>query len=86
MAIEWTQQALTLSDVKNIVVTPVARDDESGEFIRELRIFGGDDAVTAPIQGIDEFASDQKGHLLVTLRLKTKNRQTIHITAPSLEF
>lgn len=85
MAIEWTQQSLTLSDVKSVVVTAVAQDPESGEYVRELRIFGGDNQPIPPIQDIDAPPAAQ-GHLLVTLRLRTRDRQRIQISVPSLEF
>lgn len=85
MPIELTQQALTLSDVSSVVVTPVVQDEATGEYVRELRIFGGDGEPVAPIQGIDAPAPGQ-GRLLVTLRLTTTDRARIAISVPSSEF
>lgn len=76
---------MTLSDVKDIVVTDVAQDRETGDYIREVRIFGGDDQPVPPITDIDSPPAG-KGRLLVTLRLKTRSREGIHITVPSLVF
>jgi len=83
MAIDVTQQALTLSDVKGVVITGVAQD-ESGEYVRELRIFGGD-VLTPPILPVDAPPPGQ-GRLLLTVRLRSANRSRIQIAVPSLEF
>lgn len=84
MAIQWTQQSLTVSDVKEVIVTDVAQDRETGQYIREVRIFGGDDQPEPPILDINQ--EPAKGRLLVTLRLTTQSRERIHIVVPSLFF
>ena len=42
MTLLTTQQSLTVGDVTNIVVTPLVRDEDTGLFVRELRIFTTD--------------------------------------------
>lgn len=84
MAIEWTQQSLSVSDVRSIVVTTIEQDDKTGEYVRELRIFGVDDGPEPPILNIDQQPPGQK--LLVTLRLKTTSRDRVSISVPSLSF
>lgn len=84
-SIQLTQSALTLTDVRSITVTEVAQDQTTGEYVRELRIFGGDSEPTPPITGIDQPPSAQ-GRLLLTIRLITSNRNRIQIAVPSLEF
>lgn len=85
LSIELTQQALTLADVRSVVVTEVAQDGESGEFVRELRVFGGDPTPIPPITDMDAVVPGQ-GHLLITLRLRSADRRRIRISVPPLEF
>lgn len=84
MAIIITQQSLSLSGVRSVVVTPVAQDGESGEYVRELRIFA--DAATAASPIPEEGAPPDKGRLVVTLRLQSTDRTRIAISVPSTEF
>jgi len=83
--IQFTSQAITLTDVRGVVVTDVVQDQDNGEYVREIRIFGGDNVPVPPIQNTDAPLQGQ-GHLLVTLRLKTADRRKIFISIPSLEF
>lgn len=83
MAIDVTQQSMTLTNVRSVVVTEVAQDKDSGDYVRELRIFGGD-TITPPIQGID--APSQTYPLLITLRLRSADRRRIAISVPAMEF
>lgn len=85
MAIDLTQQSFTLSDVRTVVVTEVAQDQESGDYVRELRIFGGDSAPEPPITGIDT-PPTQQGRLMMTLRLRSADRRRIQISVPAMEF
>lgn len=84
-AINVTSQSLTLTDVRAVVVTEVAQEPESGDYVRELRVFGGDPTPIPPITGIDTPQPDQ-GRLLVTLRLRSADRRRIRISVPAMEF
>lgn len=79
------QQSLTLTDVRAVVVTEVAQEQGGGDYVRELRIFGGDLTPIPPITDIDA-APQGQGRLLVTLRLKSADRQRIRISVPAMEF
>ena len=49
MTLLTTQQSLTVGDVTNIVVTPLVRDEDTGLFVRELRIFTTDAERPSPL-------------------------------------
>jgi hypothetical protein len=82
MTLLTTQQSLTVGDVTNIVVTPLVRDDNSGLFVRELRIFATDAEPTSPL---DPALPPQEA-LAITLRLTSANRAALHIAVPPSEF
>jgi hypothetical protein len=78
-----TQQSLKVGDVTTIVVTPVVREEPSGQFVRELRIFAADVNVpTSPL----EPARPGPEVIAVTLRLVSDNRESLHIAVPASEF
>jgi hypothetical protein len=81
MPILTTQQSLTVGDVTNIVVTPLVRDEDTGEFVRELRIFAGDGGQTSPLDPPSGSAP-----ITITLRLTSPNRAALHIAVPPSEF
>jgi hypothetical protein len=81
MAILTTQQTLTVGDVASVVVTPLVRDEDSGLFVRELRIFAGDDGQTSPLDPPSGSAP-----IAITLRLTSPNRAALHIAVPPSEF
>jgi hypothetical protein len=72
MTILTTQQAVDVGDVTSIVVTDIAQDQESGEYVREIRIFAGE--------------IDTAGPLAITVRLRSQSRSKLHVAVPSLQF
>jgi hypothetical protein len=76
-----TQQSLTVGDVTTIAVTPVVRDETSGLFVRELRIFTIDAERTSPLD-----AQPPPEAIAVTLRLVSANRASLHLAVPASEF
>ena len=87
MPILTTQQTLTVGDVTNIVVTPLVRDEDTGLFVREFRIFTIDaerisplDPALPPPETIgDHAATDQRqprrpSHRRATLGVLRENR------------
>jgi hypothetical protein len=82
MPILTTQQTLAAADVTNILVTPLVRDESTGLFVRELRIFTTE---AEPISPLDPAVPPQEA-LAVTLRLTSANRAALHIAVPPSEF
>jgi hypothetical protein len=76
-----TQQSLTVGDVTTIAVTPVVRDETTGLFVRELRIFTIDAERTSPLD-----ATPPPEAIAVTLRLVSANRASLHLAVPASEF
>ncbi len=83
MTVLTTQQSLTVGDVTSIVVTPVVRDEVTGRFVRELRVFA---AEVKPISPLDDVGQPQPQALAVTLRLLSDSRDSLHIAVPASEF
>jgi hypothetical protein len=83
--IDVSAQALQVADVRSVVITPVVQDEESGEYVREVRIFGGDPGPVPPILNSD-IQPPGVGNLLLTLRLTSATRRRIGIAIPELEF
>jgi hypothetical protein len=79
-----TQQSLTVGDVTNIAVTPVVRDEATGLFVRELRIFTIDAERTSPL--VDTPALPPLEAIAVTLRIVSASRASLHIAVPASEF
>jgi hypothetical protein len=77
-----TQQSLTVGDVTTIAVTPVVRDEETGLFVRELRIFTTDADRPSPL---DPTAPPPEA-IAVTLRIVSASRASLHIAVPASEF
>ena len=84
MTLLTTQQSLTVGDVTTIAVTPVVRDEDTGLFVRELRIFTIDAERTSPL--VDTPALPPPETIAVTLRLVSANRASLHIAVPASEF
>jgi hypothetical protein len=76
-----TQQSLTVGDVTTIAVTPVVRDETTGLFVRELRIFTIDAERASPLD-----AQPPPEAIAVTLRLVSANRPSLHLAVPASEF
>lgn len=83
MTLLTTQQSLTVGDVTNIVVTPLVRDEETGLFVRELRIFTTDADRPSPL---DPTAPPPPEAIAVTLRIVSASRASLHIAVPASEF
>lgn len=81
MTLLTTQQSLTVGDVTNIVVTPLVRDEDTGLFVRELRIFTTDADRPSPL---DPTAPPEA--IAVTLRIVSASRAALHIAVPASEF
>lgn len=84
MTLLTTQQSLKVGDVTTIAVTPVVREEPSGLFVRELRIFAADVNAT-PTSPLDP-AQPRPETIAVTLRLVSDNRESLHIAVPASEF
>ena len=82
MPILTTQQSLTVGDVTTIAVTPVVRDEETGLFVRELRIFTTDADRPSPLDP----AAPPPEAIAVTLRIVSASRASLHIAVPASEF
>jgi hypothetical protein len=78
-----TQQSLTVGDVTTIAVTPVVRDEDTGLFVRELRIFTTDAERPSPL---DTPALPPPETIAVTLRIVSASRAALHIAVPASEF
>jgi hypothetical protein len=76
-----TQQSLTAGDVTNIAVTPIVRDEATGMFVRELRIFTIDADRGSPLD-----PQPPPESIAVTLRLVSANRNSLHLAVPASEF
>ena len=83
MTLLTTQQSLTVGDVTNIVVTPLVRDEDTGLFVRELRIFTTD--AERP-SSLDPTAPPPPEAIAVTLRIVSASRASLHIAVPASEF
>jgi hypothetical protein len=84
MTLLTTQQSLTVGDVTNIVVTPLVRDEDTGLFVRELRIFTIDAERTSPLTDLPALPAPET--IAVTLRLVSASRASLHIAVPASEF
>ena len=83
MTLLTTQQSLTVGDVTNIVVTPLVRDEDTGLFVRELRIFTTDAERPSPL---DPATPPPPEAIAVTLRIVSASRASLHIAVPASEF
>jgi hypothetical protein len=83
MTLLTTQQSLTVGDVTNIVVTPLVRDEDTGLFVRELRIFTIDAERSSPL---NTPALPPPETIAVTLRIVSASRASLHIAVPASEF
>ena len=82
MTLLTTQQSLTVGDVTTIAVTPVVRDEDTGLFVRELRIFTTDAERPSPLDP----AVPPPETIAVTLRIVSASRAALHIAVPASEF
>jgi len=82
MTLLTTQQSLTVGDVTNIVVTPLVRDEDTGLFVRELRIFTTDAERPSSLDP----AMPLPEAIAVTLRIVSASRASLHIAVPASEF
>ena len=82
MTLSISQQSLTVGDVTTIAVTPVVRDESSGLFVRELRVFAAVEELTSPLDP----AAPPAEAITVTLRLVSVSRASLHIAVPASEF
>ena len=82
MTLLTTQQSLTVGDVTTIAVTPIVRDEDTGLFVRELRIFTTDAEPTSPLDP----ALPPPETIAVTLRIVSASRASLHIAVPASEF
>lgn len=83
MPIEVKQQAIEITELHRILITEIVQDQESGEYVREIRVF--EEPTTGPPVMGDETSRDD-GRWLITLRLRSRERSNLHISVPSLEF
>lgn len=67
-------QTVGVDGVGDIVVTTIEQDPDSGDYVREIRIFG-----------LPTVAGANKP-LVLTLRLRDSDRAAIAITVPSSDF
>ena len=75
MAIVWHQQVIEVTDVENVVVTEIAQDPETGNYVREIRIFTASGA-----------SGETQQQQVVGLRLSNAVRNKIRIVVPQYEF
>ena len=83
MPIEVMQQAFQVTELRRILITEIVQDGESGEYVREIRIF--EEPTTGP-KVMGEETTEGDGRWLITLRLRSRERSNLHISVPSLEF
>jgi hypothetical protein len=74
MAVSIKQATFVVDDVSDIVVTTIEQEEEGGQYVREIRIFGTPSE--AGQQAPQEFV----------LRLKADEQEPLNITVPSLIF
>jgi len=77
MPIVTTLQALDISDVKNIVVTEAVQDTDTGEYVREIRIFQAREGTAEESEAMSS---------VLTVRLRSAVKKQIKIAVPELEF
>lgn len=76
--VETTQQSIEIGEVKSITVTEVAQDTETGEYVREIRVFRARGSAS------DETESQMQ---VLSVRLRSPTRKQVHIVVPEgLEF
>ena len=71
MTIETISQKIELTGVGDIVVTEIEQDQDVGDFVREIRLYGGRAG-----EGLEIFA----------LRLRSAGRETLQISSPAVDF
>ena len=84
MTLLTTQQSLTVGDVTTIAVTPAVRDETTGLFVRELRIFTIEAERTSPLADTPSLPPPET--IAVTLRIVSASRASLHIAVPASEF
>jgi len=70
--VELQQQLLQITEVGSVIVTDIVQDEDAGDYVRDLRIFGVPIGDTAP--------------LLVQLRIRSTSRQKLELSAPVQSF
>jgi hypothetical protein len=83
MPILTTAQAINISDVNSVVITEIAVDEETGDYVREIRIFGEVEHADK-MPDINQTATPAP--LLLSLRVSSQSRNKIHISVPASEF
>jgi hypothetical protein len=72
VSIAITQQHIEVDETSDVVVTEIEQDTETGDYVRDIRVYGLD--------------ADGASILVVQVKVRSNVHENIELTAPASEY